>query len=263
MRKYILSFALTGIFTLCAVAQDVVDVKRYAVPAAEQGVAVDKQYFYVINNNNITKHNKKDGKPVALWADSTGVIKHLNSGIIIRGKLYCTNSNYPESPMASSIEIFDPETLIHIGNHSFGILNGSATWIDQYEGYWYVGFAHYTGRGATESKDNRWTRLVKFDREWQQVASWLFPQEMIEAFQTRSNSGGFIDDDGMIYCTGHDEPVLYVLSFPKMGYTLQLEDTLPVANKGQGIALDDFGHEKRVYGIIRSENVVVVSSLAH
>lgn len=263
MRKFILLLALIGFHALNAAAQNAVEVKRYKVPASEQGVAVDEQHFYVINNNSITKHSKKDGTLIALWADSTGVIKHLNSGIIINRKLYCTNSNYPESPMASSIEVFDPKTLTHIGNHSFGILNGSATWIDLYEGYWYVGFAHYTGQGATESKDNTWTRLVRFDKEWRQIASWIFPQEVIEAFQTRSNSGGFIDNDGLIYCTGHDVPTLYVLSFPQMGYTLQLEDTLQVANEGQGIALDDYGPEKLVYGIIRSENAVVVSPLQH
>ncbi len=122
--------------------------------------------------------------------------------------------------MASSIEWFDPETMTHADNHSFGIWNGSATWIDRYAGDWYAAFAHYTGGGSSEGKDNRWIRLARFDEEWRQVESRIFTKKLIEHFGTRSNSGGFILD-GKIYCTGHDEPELYVLEFPEKGYEFQ------------------------------------------
>ncbi len=83
-------------------------VKTYRVPSSKQAVAVDSSYFYVINNSSITKHQKKDGKQESAWDDKDSLIQHLNSGIIIDGKLYTVNSNYPDAPMASSIEIFDP-----------------------------------------------------------------------------------------------------------------------------------------------------------
>jgi len=241
--------------------QEAIEVRRYQVPQSRQGVAVNEQYFFVINNSSITKHSKSDGKLLKSWNGDTAIIKHLNSGIILDGKLYCTNSNYPESPMASSIEIFDPETLQHIDNHSFGINIGSATWIDRYQGYWYVAFAHYTGRGASGNKSNAWTQLVQFDKEWRQISSWIFPPNLIQRFGTRSNSGGVIDDDGSIYCTGHDHKELYKLEFPEMGYSLKWIKTIPLANEGQGIALDDFGNEKLIYGIIKREKVVTISRI--
>lgn len=150
-------------------SQDI--VKVYNVPSSKQAVAVDSKYFYVINNSSITKHQKSDGLLVDSWEDKDSLIHHMNSGIIIGNKLYCINSNYPEIPMASSLEIFNPITLEHVSNHSFGILNGSATWVDRYKNYWYVAFAHYSGKDGTTGQDNAWSRLVKFDRKWRQIES--------------------------------------------------------------------------------------------
>jgi hypothetical protein len=82
--------------------------KTYDVPAARQAVAVDAEHFYVINNSSITRHRKRDGLLVNTWEDQDSLIHHLNSGIIINGRLYCINSNYPELPMVSSLEVFDP-----------------------------------------------------------------------------------------------------------------------------------------------------------
>jgi hypothetical protein len=193
--------------------------------------------------------------------DTDSVLNHLNSGIIIDGKLYACNSNYPESPMASSIEIFDPVTMKHIGNHSFGIFNGSATWLDKFEGFWYVAFAHYTGRGSEPGKDNTWTRLVKFDKQWRQIESWIFPKELVKHFETKSNSGGVILKDGRILCTGHDNYEIYVLHFPEKGYTLDWTATIPVGSFGQGIAYEKQGNSELIYGIIKKENKVVVSKI--
>jgi hypothetical protein len=235
-------------------------IKKYAVAQAQQAVAVNQEHFYVINNSSIIKYLKSNGKQVAFWEDSTATLKHLNSGIVINNLLYCTNSNYPESPMASSLEVFDPETLQHKGNHSFGIFNGSATWIDFYQDHWYVAFAHYSGNGSSDGKDNNWTRLVKLDREWHQVESWLFPAALIERFKGRSSSGGFIHE-GKIYCTGHDLPEVYLLEFPQMGFTLKWTWTHQTGSFGQGIAKDFNATGKRIWGINRKENLVVVSQL--
>jgi len=234
-------------------------VKTYQVSSSRQAVAVDSNYFYVINNNNITKHHKKDGKLVSTWEDKDSLIHHLNSGIIIDDRLYAVNSNYPEVPMASSIEIFDPVTLSHIDNHSFGILNGSATWLDEHNGFWYVAFAHYTGRGDEPGKTNFWTRLVKFDKAWRQLESWIYPNELIDNFGRMSNSGGVILPDGKILCTGHDNYELYMLEFPSKGYTLEWLDTFPVGSYGQGIACEMAGDSTLIYGVVKKENKVVVS----
>jgi len=244
-------------------AQQAKELRRYMVPQAKQAVAVDNNYFYVINNSSITKHRKEDGKLIASW-DGTqeGILTHLNSGIVIEGKLYCAHSNYPQEPMASSIEVFDTQTLEHIDNHSFGIMTGSATWIDSYQGYWWVGFAHYTGKGASEGKDTRWTSVVKFNKAWQQVESWIFPKQVIEQFMPKSNSGGVIGKDGVLYCTGHDKAELYVMQIPDKGYTLQHLKTIPITIEGQGIALDLSMKDKVVfYGISRAGNTVIVNEI--
>ncbi|MFC2081117.1 hypothetical protein ACFLR8_02790 [Bacteroidota bacterium] len=236
-------------------------IRSYDVPSSKQGVAVDSLCFYVINNSSITKHHKSDGRMLKLWEDEDTLIHHLNSGIIIDGKLYTVNSNYPDFPMASSIEIFDPESLDHINNHSFGIFNGSATWMDEHNGYWFVAFAHYTGRGSDPGKSNAWTRLVKFNREWTQLESWIFPKELISKFESRSNSGGVILSDGRILCTGHDNYEVYVLEFPQKGYTLNWTGTIPVGSYGQGIAYEKVDNSEYIYGVIKSENKVVVTKI--
>jgi hypothetical protein len=254
-------FSLLVYSTLCGQPGNPKIVRTYQVTSARQAVAVDSLYFYVINNSSITKHLKEDGTLVDSWNDEDSLLLHMNSGIIIEGKLYSINSNYPEAPMASSLEIFNPVTLEHIANHSFGILNGSATWLDFHGDHWYVAFAHYTGRGGEDGKNNEWTRLVKFDHQWRQIESWIFPPELVKQFGTRSNSGGVILADGRILCTGHDNYEIYVLRFPDKGYTLQWVDTIASGSYGQGIAYEKRGDVELIYGIIKRENKVVVTRI--
>lgn len=237
-------------------------IKTYNVPLARQAVAVDAEYFYVINNSSITKHLKISGEQVGSWEDKDSLIHHMNSGIIIDGKLYCINSNYPEIPMVSSLEVFDPETLVHLYNHSFGILSGSATWVDFFNGFWYIAFVYYSGgRSSMPNRTNAWSRLVKFDTSWRQIESWVYPKELLERFGAYSNSGGVILPSGQILCTGHDNYELYVLEFPQKGSTLNWIDTIEVGSFGQGIAYENDGNAELVYGIIRRKNKVVVTKI--
>ena len=165
------------------------EIKRFKIQKAQQGVAVDKDHFYVINNSSISKHLKTDGRQVAHWDGIAEGIIHLNSGNVIKGKLYCANSNFPHHPMAGSIEIFDAATLKHIDTHSFGIGHGSVTWIDEHDGFWWIGFAQYSGKNAAQGKDTRWTTLVKYTKDWVQAESWIYPENIVEAFMPMSNSG--------------------------------------------------------------------------
>lgn len=236
-------------------------VKEYTVPKAQQGIAVDKKFFYIINNTSISKHCKKEGLQVAVWEDKDSLLKHMNAGVIIDNKLFCTHSNFPGTPMVSSIEIFDPKTLEHIDSHSFGILNGSATWIDKHKGYWYVAFAHYAGYGGLENRNNSWSKLVKFDSNFRQIESWIFPKELLIKFGKHSSSGGIIFPDGRILCTGHDNLEAYILEFPSKGSTLQLIETINIGSYGQGIAREKIGNSDLIYGLIRSEKKVVVTKI--
>ena len=113
-------------------------IKSYPAEEAVQGVAVDSLYFYAIGNRSIGKYEKESSKRVERWEEEEdGPIRHLDSGVIVDGKLYAAHSNYPEIPMTSSVEIWDSHTLEHVGTHSFGIQRGSLTWLDWYDGYWW------------------------------------------------------------------------------------------------------------------------------
>ena len=241
-------------------AQKATEIRRFQPKEVQQGVAVDQTHFYVINNHSLSKHTKSDGKQVAAWQDTTGLLKHMNSGVVIGQKLYCTHSNYPDVPMASSIEIFDTRTLKHIGSHSFGLFPGSLTWADFYQGYWWAAFANYSNKAMAEGRDNRWTTLVKFTENWQQVESWSFPTTVLQSFAPYSTSGGTWGSDGLLYCTGHDKPELYVLKLPERGSTLQYVRTIPTVSEGQAFAIDRSIKDKRIlYGITRNDNYVIVS----
>lgn len=253
-------FGLLLLDGLPSYGQRAKELQRFQLAQVQQGVAVDASYFYVVNNHSLTKHLKSSGKQVAVWQDTTGLLKHMNSGVVIGKKLYCTHSNYPDVPMASSLEIFDTRTLRHIGTHSFGLFPGSVTWADFHQGHWWVAFANYSDKASAEGRDNRWTTLVKFTKSWQQVEAWTFPPVVLQAFSPKSTSGGAWGKGGFIYCTGHDKPELYVLKLPERGHTLQYVKTIPTTSEGQAFAIDRSIRSKLVlYGITRHDNYVIVS----
>src|SRR5690606_36702816 len=108
--------------------------RRFNVPEARQGVAVDAEHFYAIDNRVIAKYTKSTGALVQRWeASETVPLVHLNAGVVVGRKLYCAHSNYPHYPDTSSVEIWDTGTLEHIGSKSFGITDGSLTWIDYHD----------------------------------------------------------------------------------------------------------------------------------
>lgn len=110
---------------------------------ANQGVGVDENYIYAVTNNRITKMDKFTGELIAQW-DGTDDFEegHFDSGVVVKDKLYVAQANWPQWPMASSVEVFDTETMEHIATHSFGIQVGSFTWLDRHKGYWWGGFAN-------------------------------------------------------------------------------------------------------------------------
>ena len=237
------------------------EVRRFSAAEARQGVAVDDRHFYAISNRRIGKYDKHTGERVGGWEGAPdGPIIHLDSGIVLDGRLYCAHSNYPGVPMVSSIEVFETDTLEHVDSHSFGIFGGSATWIDRADGHWWVAFGHYAGFGGVPDQGPAWTNLVKFDDSWRRVAGYVYPRAMVERFQQMSNSGGTWGEDGRLYATGHDEGAVFVLSVPTAGSVLTLHEVIPVGAEGQGIAWDRSA-PGTLYSIIRSTGEVVVSTL--
>lgn len=236
------------------------ELRRFKAAEAGQGVAVDRDFFYAINNYALGKYDKKTGVRVANWEGTKGgEIIHLNAGIVLEGKLYGIHSNYPGVPMLSSVEIFDPATLAHIGTHSFGRMDGSFTWLDRRNGKWIACFVHYGNKGAEPNRDSAWTQIIEFDDEWRRMSAWALPPDLIERFGGRgySASGGAFGPGGHLYLTGHDNPELYVVAFPKAGSVMKWIATIPITAEGQAFCFDP-GEPGVIYTIFRKTKEVVV-----
>jgi hypothetical protein len=232
-------------------------IGSFVVPEANQAVGVDAEHFYAIDNRTIAKYDKRTQKLVQTWErPKGGAIEHFDSASVVDGKIYLAHSNYPEWPMASSLEIFDAATLTHVATHSFGIQIGSFTWVDKGpDGNWYGGFANYNrvfdkSPVAYGNKYN--TQIVRFNADWQPVEQWTIPDAVVEKFEDMSNSGGSWGPDGKLYLSGHDPAEAYVMQLPEMGSTLDWVATVPLDNHGQGIAWDR-SQKDVIYAIIRGK----------
>ena len=219
-------------------------VAAEAIPAA----AADDQFIYAIDNSVIAKYDRVSGKRLAL---STGEAKHLNSGFLWDGKLFCAHSNYPRKPEQSEIMVLDPATMKLTTFHRFTENRGSLTWAVREGSSWWCTFAHY-------GDDNAKTVLVKFDAEWREQGAWTYPPVVVKDLGRMSISGG-LWKDGLIFATGHDHKVIYRLRVPKEGSVLELVDVLRSPFPGQGIAADP--KTGGLVGINRSRKEVVFAVL--
>ena len=237
------------------------ELRRWRPRGANQGVAVDAHHFYGIGNYVVGKYDKTTGARVAEWVGLRGgPTIHLNGGIIQDSQLVLAHSNFPQLPMASSLEYFDPVTVQPVKSVSLGIRHGSLTWAEKKDGFWWACFAHYNDQGTAPGTDNRSTLFGKFDDQWNLLESWIFPAQVVTNWGKSSSSGGSWGDDGLLYTTGHDEKELYVLRLPKMGVALEYVTTIEVPFEGQSWAWDR--SDKRViYGIIRRTGEVVVARI--
>lgn len=239
------------------------EMRRMIAAEARQGVASDGEFIYAIGDYAVGKYRKTTGERIAGWACPKGEpLIHMNAGVVYRGVLYCAHSNYPNLPMMSSVEMFDTATLKHIGARSFGRTDGSLTWIDRYQDGWVACFVHYGKSGGEPGKGPEWTRLVQFDHEWRQIGGWTFPADLVAKAGTRgySFSGGAFGPGGNLFVTGHDDAVLFMLSIPTSGTTLQWTATIPIAAQGQAFGWDP--KEPGVfYSLSRKASEVIVGRL--
>lgn len=255
--KRTLAFAVLFLAAACARGDDWTheELKRFPAEEAVQGVAVDGDHFYAISNRAIGKYRKDTGERVARWEDSPdGRIRHLNAGVVIEGRLYCAHSNFPAMPEESSVEIFDPVSMRHLGSRTFPDPPGSLTWIDRREGSWYACFAHYRKSGDPANSG-----VVKYDAAWKPLVSWSFPPALIDRFDGYSASGGAFGSDGTLFVSGHDARELYLLELPPEGGEAHWASTLPVSAAGQAFAWDKSEAKGILYAIERSTREVIVS----
>ncbi len=226
---------------------------------AYQAIAVDAEYFYTINNTQISQHLKRNGELVARWDEAdkmNAALIHLDSGVVTDGKLIAAHSNFPCWPMRSSIEFWETATRQHIRSHEFGVLLGSMTWLDRYEETWRGAFANYDIVQVGMLKpygETRNTVVVKFDEQFNVVQQWRLPDEIIARVTPMSNSGGSWGEDGFLYLTGHDHPEIYVMRAPLDSAVLSWVATVQVAGlNGQGIAWDRSSDNRELWAILRS-----------
>ncbi|WP_342239322.1 hypothetical protein [Inquilinus sp. OTU3971] len=231
-------------------------VASFPAPEARQAVAVDAESFYAINSRSIARYDRKTGARITAWTEAKdGPLIHLDSGVVVDGRLYTAHSNYPEWPMTSSVEIWDAATLKHVGTHSFGIDRGSLTWIDYRDGAWWGGFANYNrvfDRSPLAYGNKYNTQIVRFDADWRVAEAWVLPPELLEKFGDMSNSGGSWGPDGRLWITGHDEPEVYALALPEAGSVLRWVGTAPLDIAGQGIAWDRT-QQGVIWGVVRDK----------
>lgn len=235
-------------------------IQRLSTAEATQAAASDGRHVYAIGNHSIGKYDRVSRQRVALFDGDPALYPHMNSCAIERGELLCAASNYPDVPMASSVEVFDIATLRHRRTIALPPLPGSLTWLERHDGSWWATLANYDDKGGAPGRDHRSTLLVRLDKQFRPVASWLFPATVLDRFAPRSCSGGSWGDDGLLYVTGHDRPELYVLQLPTAGTTLMHVATIPLATGGQAIGWDR-GHKRVLWTIDRVTREAVASTI--
>lgn len=229
-------------------------VRTWKAAEANQGVAVDADHFYAIDDRAIGKYEKSTGRKVGEWKAPAGsLVKHLNSGVVVGGQLLVAHSNFPAQPDESSLEYFDVETLRPAGRKIFEQPPGSLTWLVPAGDGWLGCFAHYRS-----NSDPARSRIVRYDSRWNVLATWAFPSELLARFGAFSSSGGAYALDGRLWVSGHDAKELYVLDLPAGGGTAVWAGTAGFVSRGQAFAWDPT-RPQELYSIQRKTREVVVS----
>ncbi len=259
MRLAILIFlALAG--AAHAASIPTTEVARFVAPEAKQGATADAKYVYAIENSVIAKYDKTTRERLAEWRGEPAKYPHMNACSVVGPQLVCALSNYPATPMTSSVEFFDMATMAHAGSIPLPDAPGSVTWVDRRDGAWFAGFANYDGKGGEAGRDHTASAVVRFDDKWKATQTWRFPPEVLARFAPFSTSGGGFGDDGLLYVSGHDRPEVYAMKVDATSPTLGLVATYDVPVEGQAIAWDP-AQPRVLWGISRKNREVVAFKL--
>lgn len=234
--------------SLCEGGERFVETAVMASAFATQAAAADTDFVYAVASTKIAKLDRATGEQAAV---SSGKAFHLNSAVLMDGKLYAAHSNFPFKPDQGDIRVMDTRTMKLEIFHRFVKPPGSLTWALKRGGNWWCHFAHY-------GKENGKSCLVRYDKEWLETGRWDYPAELVKDWGTMSLSGGIWLHDALLV-TGHDKKLIYRLKLPQQGNTLRWVDTLASPFPGQGIAIDL--KTGGLVGIDRSRKIVIFAKL--
>ena len=230
---------------------------RLPAPEAHQGVAATASSVYAVDNSQVARYDRANGRRVALWQGDSVRFPHINSCAPQGRELVCAGSNYPAVPMRSYVVRLDAETLAFRAERALPDAPGSLTWLDWHAGHWWAGFAHYDGKGGAPGHDHRDTIVVRYTRDFAERGRWRFPDAVLTRFAPRSTSGGVWGSDGLLLVTGHDRPELYALRVPARPGTMTLVATVATPTEGQAIGRAS----DRLWSIDRDRAELVESAL--
>ncbi|NBV21661.1 MAG: DUF1080 domain-containing protein [Proteobacteria bacterium] len=146
--------------------------------------------------------------------------------------------------------------MLPVDAHRFEQAPGSLTWAVRRKDDWFACFAHYKG-----TSDPARSVVVRFDAQWQRVASWSFPAELIQRFAGSSASGGEFGPGGALFVTGHDARELYLLGIPASGEVLEWQANIPISAEGQAFCWDPV-ETNLLYSISRKAREVIFSRVS-
>ncbi|WP_052573003.1 hypothetical protein [Haloferula sp. BvORR071] len=247
MRKSLLGCLMAAVSS-CLASEAYVETSVLTSPHAAQAAAADEHFIYAVSSTTIAKLDRETGKELAL---STGKAAHLNSAVLIDGKIYFAHSNFPFKPEQGEIRVLDLESMKLEVFHQFAEPPGSVTWALKRDGSWWC---HFAGYGTEKEK----SCLLRFDAEWKETGRWNYPPELMKDWGAMSLSGGVWMGD-LLLATGHDKKVIYRLKVPEKGGMIEWVGTVPSPFPGQGIALDP--KTGGLVGIDRARKAVIFARL--
>ena len=251
-----------AVFLLQAIGAPAVETARFPAPEARQGVTAGSRFVYAIDNNTIAKYDPATGKRAARWKGNPRRFKHLNSCTLVERTLVCAGSNYPDLPMASSVETLTPDASAP--RHAQPWRGARVSTLGRLARGKLVGLLRQLRRqgrraGPRPPPDDDRALFTGLRR----AAGVAVSQEVLRRMAPRSSSGGAWNADGLLYVTGHDAAEMYAERSARAGSwcpALELVAIVPTVTAGQAIDWDP-EQPRTLWSIDRKASQIVASRI--
>lgn len=251
--------------------QDVVGT--YKNIQANQSVAVNNDFIFVINKTSIVKHNKASGELIKTFSTiGHERMKQLNNGIVLGRLLYVCN--YYDGNNTIEVLDLDLEHKYYIevkGN------SGELKAIDYFQGRWWALFGHdgdktsqtiiaelYGPYGpakiqASEQRQKNifFNRVKGAPARWNIRNRWHFPTDVYKHISPRTFAGFSFGPDHLVYVAGYGSEVIYVLEMDYHMNVLMLQKMIETELNGGGVVWDR--KNEVMYGVNKERGEVVVT----